>query len=140
MKIAEKLTEAQIIEQLKQDYAKFPKDQTYGLYAEDVKFKDPMNQFEGVELFRRMIGFIDWFFGNVQMDLHSIEASAPSLIELRWTLNMNPPVPWSARLHIPGRTELWLSEQGLIESHVDYWSCSRLYVLQQVFKTEDLRG
>lgn len=137
MKMAEKLTEAQIIAQLKQDYARFPKDQTYGLYTEDVKFKDPMNKFEGVELFQRLIGFIDWFFGDVQMDLHSIEASAPALIELRWTLNMNPPVPWSSRLHIPGRTELWLSEQGLIESHVDYWSCSRLEVLKQVFKTEN---
>ncbi|MBE9060808.1 DUF2358 domain-containing protein [cf. Phormidesmis sp. LEGE 11477] len=137
MKTAEKLTVEQIVEQLRQDYARFPKDQTYSLYAEDVKFKDPMNAFKGVELFRRMIGFIDWFFGDVQMDLHSIEASAPSLIELRWTLNMDPPVPWSSRLHIPGRTELQISEQGLIESHVDYWNCSRLDVLKQVFKTDN---
>ncbi|MGB3768577.1 MAG: DUF2358 domain-containing protein [Phormidesmis sp.] len=131
-----RMTSEQIIEQLKQDYARFPKDQTYSLYAEDVKFKDPMNKFKGVGLFQKMIGFIGWFFGDVQMDLHSIEESAPSLIELRWTLNMNPPVPWSARLHIPGRTELWLSEQGLIESHVDYWSCSRLDVLKQVFESQ----
>lgn len=126
----------QVIEQLKQDYARFPKNQTYSLYAKDVKFQDPMNKFQGVGLFEKMVGFIDWFFGDVQMDLHSIEQSTPSLIELRWTLNMNPPVPWSARLHIPGRTELWLSEQGLIESHVDYWSCSRLDVLKQVFANE----
>lgn len=126
----------QVIEQLKRDYAKFPKDQTYSLYTEDVTFKDPLNKFKGVGLFKKMIGFIDWFFGDVQMDLHSIEQSSPSLIEMHWTLNMNPPVPWSARLHIPGRTELQLSEQGLIESHVDYWNCSRLNVLRQVFKVE----
>ncbi len=136
MATPKRMTTEQIIEQLKQDYARFPEDQTYGLYAQEVKFKDPMNKFEGVGLFQKMIGFIGWFFGDVQMDLHSIEESAPSLIELRWTLNMNPPVPWSARLHIPGRTELWLSEAGLIESHVDYWSCSRLDVLKQVFKSQ----
>ena len=134
MAVPEQMTTAQIIEQLKRDYAKFPEDQTYSLYAEDVKFKDPMNKFQGVGLFEKMIGFIGWFFGDVQMDLHSIEESAPSLIELRWTLNLTPPVPWSSRIHIPGRTELWLSPQGRIESHVDYWSCSRLDVLKQVFK------
>ena len=133
MAAPKQMTTEQIIEQLKQDYARFPEDQTYSLYAKDVKFKDPMNKFKGVGLFQKMISFIGWFFGDVQMDLHSIEESAPSLIELRWTLNMNPPVPWSARLHIPGRTELWLSPQGLIESHVDYWSCSRLDMLKQVF-------
>ena len=128
------MTPEQVIEQLKQDYAKFPKEQTYSLYAEDVKFKDPMNRFQGVGRFEKMIGFIDGFFGDVQMDLHSIEQSTPSLIEMQWTLNMNPPVPWGARLHIPGRTELRLSEQGLIESHVDHWNCSRLGVLKQVFQ------
>ena len=66
-----RMTSEQIIEQLKQDYARFPKDQTYSLYAEDVKFKDPMNKFKGVGLFQKMIGFIGWFFGDVQMDLHS---------------------------------------------------------------------
>lgn len=137
MAIPEQMATQQIIERLKQDYARFPNDQTYSLYAEDVKFKDPLNKFQGVGLYQKMIGFIGWFFGNVQMDLHSIEESAPSLIELRWTLSMSPPVPWSARLHIPGRTELWLSSEGRIESHVDYWSCSRLEVLMQVFKTEN---
>jgi hypothetical protein len=34
-----------IVEILKDDYSRFPKNQTYSLYAEDVYFKDPMNQF-----------------------------------------------------------------------------------------------
>ena len=51
-----------LVAQLKQDYARFPKDQTYALYADDVHFKDPMNEFDGVAKYRSMIGFLGWFF------------------------------------------------------------------------------
>ncbi|MEO1446904.1 MAG: DUF2358 domain-containing protein, partial [Cyanobacteria bacterium J06635_11] len=30
-----------LVEQLRQDYARFPDNQTYGLYAENVQFTDP---------------------------------------------------------------------------------------------------
>ena len=123
-----------IVEQLKQDYARFPENQTYGLYAKDVRFKDPLNDFNGVERYRKMIGFISWFFGNVQMDLHQIEQSTPTLITMRWTLNLTAPLPWAPRLAIPGHTELGLNQAGLIDSHVDYWERSRLDVLKQVFE------
>ncbi|MEM8502157.1 MAG: DUF2358 domain-containing protein [Cyanobacteria bacterium P01_D01_bin.1] len=122
-----------LVEQLKEDYARFPKDQTYSLYAEDVKFKDPLNSFSGVNRYRLMIGFIARFFHDIEMELHEIEQSSPSLITLQWTLNMSPPVPWSARLSIPGHTQLGLDPQGLINSHIDYWHCSRLDVLKQAF-------
>ncbi|MEM6403902.1 MAG: DUF2358 domain-containing protein, partial [Cyanobacteria bacterium P01_D01_bin.116] len=31
-----------IVEILKEDYQRFPENQTYSIYAEDVYFKDPM--------------------------------------------------------------------------------------------------
>lgn len=122
-----------LVEQLKQDYAKFPEDQSYDLYAENVHFKDPLNEFDGVNKYQAMIGFLGWFFRDVQMDLHHIERASPQLITMDWTLNMTPPVPWSPRLSIPGNTELSVNEAGLINSHIDYWKCSRLDVLKQVF-------
>lgn len=131
--MAEKAEKRALVEQLKQDYARFPDDQTYSLYAEDVHFKDPLNEFDGVDRYRKMIGFIGRFFGDVQMDLHDIRQINPTLITLRWTLNMTAPLPWSPRLAIPGHTELGVSPAGLIESHVDYWERSRLAVLKQVF-------
>ena len=118
---------------LKEDYARFPKNQTYELYAKDVHFKDPMNEFDGVDRYQKMIVFLDRFFNDIQMDLHRIEQTRSDLIELEWTLNMNAPLPWSPRLSIPGRSELGLSTSGLINSHVDYWNCSKLAVLMQVF-------
>ncbi len=123
-----------IVEQLKQDYARFPENQTYGLYAKDVHFKDPLNDFHGVDRYRKMIGFISRFFGNVQMDLHQIEQPTPMLITMQWTLNLTAPLPWAPRLAISGHTELGLNQAGLIDSHVDYWERSRLDILKQVFK------
>jgi len=123
-----------VLEQLKEDYSRFPKDQTYSLYAEDVRFKDPMNSFTGIEKYKKMIGFLSNFFRDIQMEVHGVEQTSPSLITTRWTLNMTAPTPWSPRLSIPGRSELGLNEKGLIDSHVDYWNCSRLDVLKQVFR------
>lgn len=122
-----------VLEQLKQDYQQFPKDQTYELYAEDVHFKDPLNEFDGVGRYKAMIKFLGWFFNDIQMDLHDIEQTHPRLITTQWTLNMNAPLPWSPRLSIPGRSELSVSDSGLISAHVDYWNCSRLDVLKQAF-------
>ena len=122
-----------MIAQLRQDYEQFPKDQTYALYAEDVHFKDPLSEFNGLDRYQKMIGFLDRFFNNIQMDLHSIEQTSPNLITTQWTLNMNAPLPWSPRLSIPGHSELRLSDSGLISAHVDYWHCSKFAVLMQVF-------
>ena len=121
-----------IVAQLKQDYERFPKDQTYELYAEDVHFKDPMNEFDGLDRYQKMIGFLDRFFNDIHMEVHSVEQTRPDLITTQWTLNMNAPLPWSPRLSIPGRSELGLSASGLINSHADYWNCSKLAVLMQV--------
>ena len=123
-----------IVAQLRQDYERFPKDQTYELYAKDVHFKDPLNEFDGLDRYRKMIGFIDRFFNNIQMDLRSIEQTSPKAITTQWILNMNAPLPWSPRLSIPGHSELGLSESGLICSHIDYWHCSKMAVVMQVFR------
>ncbi|MEO1622564.1 MAG: DUF2358 domain-containing protein [Cyanobacteria bacterium J06632_3] len=122
-----------VLEQIKEDYSRFPEHQTYSLYAEDVQFKDPMNDFSGVQKYQQMIGFLARFFRDIDLELHSIEQTTPALIKTAWTLHMTAPAPWAPRLSIPGRSELGLNEQGLINSHIDYWNCSRLAVLKQVF-------
>ncbi|WP_017299979.1 DUF2358 domain-containing protein [Nodosilinea nodulosa] len=122
-----------ILEQLRLDYQRFPKDQSYQLYADDVYFKDPLNQFRGVDRYRRMIGFIDRWFQEIDFQLHAIEYASPTQINTRWTLNWVAPVPWHPAMSIPGRSELGLGEDGQIISHIDYWDCSRLAVLKQLF-------
>jgi hypothetical protein len=121
-----------IIEILKEDYQRFPRDQTYEIYAKDVYFKDPMTEFRGIKRYQSMIGFMTHWFQNIQMELHDIKQICDR-IETRWTLSWTTPLPWQPRIAISGRSELMLNEQNLIISHIDYWDCSRWDVLQQHF-------
>ncbi|WP_017717191.1 DUF2358 domain-containing protein [Kamptonema formosum] len=125
-----------IIEILKQDYQRFPADQTYSIYAEDVYFQDPMNRFRGIERYRQMIGFIGTWFIDIKLDLRDIRRTG-NTIETRWTLSWTAPVPWKPRMAIPGLSELKLNAQGLIESHIDYWDCSRADVLRQLLPVKN---
>ncbi|MBW4525502.1 MAG: DUF2358 domain-containing protein [Phormidium tanganyikae FI6-MK23] len=121
-----------LVEVLREDYARFPVDQTYSIYASDVFFQDPTNRFRGVDRYRAMIKFIRTTFINVRMDLHSIE-QVEDEIQTRWTLSWNAPLPWKPRMAISGKSELKVNSEGLISSHLDYWDCSRLDVVKQIF-------
>lgn len=118
-----------IIQILKQDYQKFPSDQTYNVYAEDVFFQDPLNRFRGLNRYKQMISFIKTWL-KPKMELHDIHRTKDT-IETHWTLRWNAPLPWRPSIAIPGRSELQLNSDGLIVSHIDYWNCSRLDVLKQ---------
>jgi len=135
-----------IIQILQEDYQRFPRDQTYDIYAKEVYFKDPMTEFRGIRRYQSMIGFMTHWFQNIQMELHHIEQITDlkepprdlpeplrDRIETRWTLSWTTPLPWQPRIAISGRSELILNEQNLIISHIDYWDCSRWDVLQQHF-------
>ncbi|MEH2324049.1 MAG: DUF2358 domain-containing protein [Nostoc sp.] len=121
-----------IIEILKEDYQRFPVNQTYSIYAPDVYFQDPLNKFRGVKRYKQMINFIETVFLAPQMDLHNIQRLGDT-IKTEWTLSWNTPLPWKPRISIPGWSELGINSDGLIVSHVDYWNCSRLDVVKQHF-------
>ena len=119
-----------IIEILKDDYQRFPVNQTYDIYTENVYFKDPLNEFRGRDRYQKTIAFINTWFQNVKMDLHDIHRLGDT-IHTEWTLNWTTPLPWRPPIAIPGRSELKLNEQEMIISHIDYWHCSRLDVIKQ---------
>lgn len=119
-----------IITILKEDYQRFPFNQTYDIYAHDVYFQDPLNQFRGKERYQKMIAFITKWFQEVKMDVHDIRQTGQK-IETEWTLHWTTPIPWKPRISIPGRSELILNADNLIISHIDYWHCSRWDVIRQ---------
>jgi hypothetical protein len=119
-----------IIEILREDYKRFPAAQTYSIYAEDVFFKDPLNEFCGLDRYKQTIAFISNWFIEPQLDLHDISQSG-DVIQTQWTLSWTTPLPWKPRIAIPGWSELRLNTAGLIASHIDYWNCSRFDVLKQ---------
>ena len=120
-----------ITEIIKDDYQNFPQ-QTYSIYAEDVYFQDPLNQFRGVKRYQKMIEFLGTFFQDIDLDLHEISRQ-DDLITTEWTLNMTSPLPWKPRLSIPGWTELKLNDEELIISHCDRWKIAPWKVLLQNF-------
>jgi len=122
-----------VCDRIRQDYATFPADQSYDLYAEDVYFRDPLNEFTGVDQYEEMIGFIDKWFQQPQLDLHRLEKTSDRTFETYWTLSWTTPLPWRPVVAIPGWTEYRLNDEGKIMSHIDTWNCSRWAVLWQIF-------
>jgi Uncharacterized conserved protein (DUF2358) len=118
---------------LRQDYAKFPIDQSYDIYAEDVYFQDPLSRFRGLNRYRQTIGFIEKWFEHPHLELYGIERVDRS-ITTRWALSWNTPLPWKPRITITGKSELVVNESELIISHIDYWDCSPFDVVRQHFQ------
>lgn len=127
-----------ILQVLTEDYQRFPQDQTYEIYHPDVYFKDPLNEFRGLERYKKTIAFIQTWFKAVRMEVRDLQRSG-NLISTEWILHWTTPLPWQPRIAIPGRSELTLNDENLIVSHIDYWHCSRLDVLKQHFATSKSR-
>ncbi|NER85383.1 MAG: DUF2358 domain-containing protein [Leptolyngbya sp. SIO1D8] len=124
----------EVCDLIRQDYDDFPNHQSYDLYAEGVFFQDPLNRFQGVDRYREMIGFIARWFQTPRLELHSLEQQSEIAFQTRWTLSWIAPFPWKPAMSISGWTDYRLNEAGQIISHIDYWHCSRLDVLKQVFR------
>jgi len=127
-----------ILQTLTEDYQRFPRDQTYDIYHPNVYFKDPLNEFRGLQRYKKNIAFIQTWFKDVQLEVRDLQ-QRDRLIATKWTLRWTTPLPWKPRIAIPGRSELALNDDNLIISHVDYWDCSRLDVLKQHFVTSKSR-
>jgi hypothetical protein len=123
-----------IIEIIKQDYQNFPRQQTYSIYAKDVYFEDPLNKFTGLPRYQKMIEFLETFFQNIHLELHSIEQKEQTIVT-EWTLNMTSPLPWKPHLSIPGWSELKLNQQELIVAHCDRWKITPWQLLLQNFSS-----
>jgi hypothetical protein len=120
-----------LLDALKADYETFPCAQSYNLYAANVFFQDPLTSFRGVQRYQAMIGFIERWFIDVHLELHSLQQDK-NLIHSQWTLSWIAPMPWKPRMKISGRSELRLNAEGKIQSHIDFWDCSRWNVFQQL--------
>ncbi len=119
-----------IIQTLQRDYQNFPHNQSYDIYDSQVYFQDPLQSFQGLVRYQKMIGFLDRWFKEIHLQLHHIEQQE-DLITIQWTLSWCSPLPWKPQLTISGHSELKLNSQGLICSHIDYWQCSKWQVIRQ---------
>jgi hypothetical protein len=121
-----------LIETIKADYERFPANQSYDIYAEDVYFKDPLTEFRGLQRYQSLIDFISTWFKDINLELHDIRQEK-NTIYTEWTLNWTTPFPWQPRISIPGWSELKFNAEEKIISHIDYWHFSRWEVIKQHF-------
>ncbi|MDJ0902825.1 MAG: DUF2358 domain-containing protein [Xenococcus sp. MO_188.B8] len=124
---------AALVQIIKQDYQNFPNEQTYSIYAEDVYFEDPLNKFQGITRYQKMIGFLGRFFHNIDLELHNI-SQEKNIIKTEWTLKMTSSLPWKPRLVIPGWSKLTINQENLITAHCDFWNIAPIKVLLQNFR------
>ncbi|AFZ46547.1 Protein of unknown function DUF2358 [Cyanobacterium stanieri PCC 7202] len=120
-----------LIEIIKADYQRFPENQTYSIYADDVYFKDPIYDFQGLKKYQDMIAFLKKWFQNLKLELHEINQDGEQ-INTRWTMSWNSPLPWKPFISVSGRSELKLKD-NLIVGHYDYWDKSFWYMVKQHF-------
>ncbi|MEO0852508.1 MAG: DUF2358 domain-containing protein [Cyanobacteria bacterium J06648_11] len=127
---------SELTEILTADYRRFPQQQTFDIYADDVLFVDPLNRFRGVERYQEMISWMDRWFLDVRLELHDIRAeldeSGGDRIRIAWTLHWRAPLPWKPAMAIAGWSELGVNAHGKIQSHTDYWRTPKWDVLKQV--------
>ncbi|APB34400.1 hypothetical protein GlitD10_2073 [Gloeomargarita lithophora Alchichica-D10] len=119
-----------ILSTLREDYARFPENQTYSIYAEDMTFADPMMRVQGRKQYQDMIHFLATWFQNIRLELHEMEQQG-QVIHTRWTMGWTAPLPWRPRVTVTGRSELMVNETGQINRQIDYWDCSRWDLLRQ---------
>lgn len=112
------------------DYARFPENQTYSLYATDVEFRDPLNRVQGRAHFESMIGFLWRWFKDLRLELHELRIEN-NHIRTEWTMRWLAPLPWQPPIAVSGWSELTVNAAGEIQTQVDYWHCSRWELLQQ---------
>ncbi|WP_030005895.1 DUF2358 domain-containing protein [Picosynechococcus sp. NKBG042902] len=122
-----------LLDILRQDYQKFPQDQTFAIYSDDVFFQDPLNRFQGRDRYQKMIGFLGRWFRDIHLELHDLQQTQ-QIIRSEWTLSMTCPLPWQPRLRISGHSLLEINADNLIVSHIDYWQKPPLKILLQVFQ------
>lgn len=104
-------------------------------YAQNAYFRDPFNEFHGVDKIRAVLIDMYEMLDNVSFDIHGISAEKPTNddndahdgrhIYFRWTMSFGDP---NERIDIPGITDFIIdTSTQLITHHVDHWDSGRYF-------------
>lgn len=99
----------------------FYRELSFGIYRDDIVFKDPLNTFVGIENYKsifwalRIYGRI--FFKALWVDIVSVWQPMENTIMIRWTVHGIPRVPWESRGRFDGTSEYKLDKDGRIFQH-----------------------
>lgn len=99
----------------------FYKEPIFDIYREDIVFKDPLNNFTGIENYKLIFWALRFhgriFFKAIWVDILRIWHPAENVIMVRWTVHGIPRVPWETQGRFDGTSEYKLDKKGKIYEH-----------------------
>lgn len=99
----------------------FYKEPIFDIYREDIVFKDPLNNFAGIENYKLIFWALRFhgriFFKAIWVDILRIWHPAENVIMVRWTVHGIPRVPWETQGRFDGTSEYKLDKKGKIYEH-----------------------
>lgn len=139
MRVESQLLVEQVIKTLKEDLPTlFEKDISYGIYTDDIYFKDPVNTFKYKFNYRIIFWTLRFharlFFTQIYFDVHEVYQSAEDTILAKWTVRGVLRVPWKAGLLFNGYSTYKLNQDNLIYEHIDTWDRKPGEILQQFWQ------
>jgi hypothetical protein len=115
----------------------FQKDLTYDIYAPDITFQDPINQFRGRKAYRLIFWALRFhgrlFFTHLVFNVHQLHAINAYMIIAEWTVEGTLRLPWRPQIYFTGNSTYTI-HQGLIDTHTDAWNSSPKTIFMQFFK------
>ncbi|MHC5757447.1 DUF2358 domain-containing protein [Nostoc sp.] len=143
MRVESQFSVEQVIKTLKEDLPTlFEKDISYGIYTDDIYFKDPVNTFKYKFNYRIIFWTLRFharlFFTQIYFDVHEVYQSAEDTILAKWTVQGVLRVPWKAGLLFNGYSTYKLNQDNLIYEHIDTWDRKPGEILKQFWQRGDM--
>ena len=89
--------------------------------SDDIHFKDPFNELNGIKQFRRLLVKTLRDVKNPQFNV-THKAWSNGVLFLRWSFNGK--VKFLGHWNIEGMSEIQFNSDGLVNEHIDYWDAS----------------
>lgn len=102
----------------------FERDLNYGIYREDILFKDPRNSFQGMKNYQLIFWSLRFhgriFFSKLRVEVKRIwqPPTDDGVVKMRWTVHGTPRVPWEAEGTFDGISTYKLDQSGKVYEHV----------------------
>ncbi|GFR46738.1 hypothetical protein Agub_g8361, partial [Astrephomene gubernaculifera] len=99
----------------------FQRELNYGIYRDDIVFRDPRNCFKGMKNYQLIFWSLRFhgklFFRSLYVDVQRIWQPEDGVIKMRWTVHGIPRVPWEAEGTFDGISTYRLDSHGKIYEH-----------------------
>jgi hypothetical protein len=91
------------------------------IYRDNIVFKDPLNNFSGIDNYRRIFWALQFIgqilFKAMWIDIVSVWQPVDNVIMIRWTIHGRPRVLWERYGRFEGTSEYKLDKNGKIYEH-----------------------